>query len=259
MPVDVAIDFGRTAADYATHRQGFPEPLWDRLEAMGIGFADRDLVDLGTGTGAVARALAGRGARVTALDPAPSLLAEAARLAALEGLDIEFREATAEATGLPGEAFDIVTAGQCWHWFDRRRASAEVFRLLRKGGRLAICHFDWIPEPGSVVEATEELILRFNPDWKFAGGMGVHPRWLRDMTRAGLTNVESFSFDWPARYSHAAWRGRIRASAGIAASLADDRVAAFDAAHARMLAERFPDDPLLCPHRVFAVVGEKPA
>jgi hypothetical protein len=55
-------------------------------------------------------------------------------------------------------------------------------------------------------------------------------------------------------YTHEAWRGRIRASAGIAASLPPEQVAAFDRAHHRMLEEHFTADPLGIPHRVFAVV-----
>jgi hypothetical protein len=76
--------------------------------------------------------------------------------------------------------------------------------------------------------------------------------------RAGFQDIETFSFDVPAIYSHAAWRGRIRASAGVAASLAPDQVAWFDAELARLLTQRFPTDPLEIPHRVFAVVCRAP-
>jgi hypothetical protein len=50
-------------------------------------------------------------------------------------------------------------------------------------------------------------------------------------------------------------RGRIRASAGVAAFLPAEAVQTFDEEHAAMLAERFPDDPLLFPHRVWALVA----
>jgi hypothetical protein len=58
-------------------------------------------------------------------------------------------------------------------------------------------------------------------------------------------------------YTHAAWRGRVRKSAGVAA-LAADGVAEFDAVLARVLADRFPQDSLTVPHRVFAVVADAP-
>ncbi|MXY35877.1 MAG: hypothetical protein F4Y54_03750, partial [Dehalococcoidia bacterium] len=55
------VDFGRAASDYATFRAGFPDRFFDELEAHGVGFAGIDAVDLGTGTGTVARGLGGEG------------------------------------------------------------------------------------------------------------------------------------------------------------------------------------------------------
>ncbi len=69
------LDFGLTASDYAKHRAGFPDSLFERLRAFGIGIAGQDVVDLGTGTGALARGFARRGCRVTGIDPSESMLA----------------------------------------------------------------------------------------------------------------------------------------------------------------------------------------
>ncbi|MEM8709038.1 MAG: methyltransferase domain-containing protein, partial [Actinomycetota bacterium] len=61
--------FGNAAADYATHRAGFPDELFDRLAPHGIGRSGQRVVDLGTGTGTVARQLARRGCSVIGVDP----------------------------------------------------------------------------------------------------------------------------------------------------------------------------------------------
>lgn len=53
-------------------------------------------------------------------------------------------------------------------------------------------------------------------------------------------------------------RGRIRASAGVDASLSPDRVAAFDAELAVLLSDAFPGERISIPHRIFAVVGRRP-
>src|SRR5262249_48951883 len=134
---------------------------------------------------------------------------------------VTYLVATAEETTLPDACFDIVTAGQSWHWFDAPRAVAEARRGLKPGGSVVIAHFAWIPLPGKVVAATEALISRYNPGWSLGGGTGVYPRWLTDLSVGGFTGIETFSFDLTVPYSRPAWVGRIRASAGVAASLPD--------------------------------------
>jgi SAM-dependent methyltransferase len=180
------IDFGRTAEDFATHRVGFPESLFDRLAAHGVRIQGASVLDLGTGTGTLARGFARRGARVTGLDPAAPLLEQARKLDAQAGVSVEYRVGRAEETGLPPASFDIVAAGQCWHWFDRPRAAAEALRLLRPGGRLIHAHLDWLPLPGSVPHATEALILAHNPSWPAANGTGLHGENLADLSVAGF-------------------------------------------------------------------------
>ena len=79
---------------------------------------------------------------------------------------------------------------------------------------------------------------------------------LADLLAAGYSAIETFSFDIATVYSHEDWRGRIRASAGVAASLEPARrVDALDADLKRLLEERFATDPLAVSHRVFAVVA----
>jgi SAM-dependent methyltransferase len=253
----MTIDFGLTADDYARHRAGFPESFFERLAAQGIGVAGQALVDLGTGTGTLARGFTRRGCLVVGVDPAAPMIDQARQLSERAGMAVEYRLATAEATGLSAASADVVTAGQCWHWFDGPAAAREVRRILRPGGAAVVAHFDWIPLAGNVVAATEELILRHNPAWRLGGGSGLYPRWLRDLAEAGFRELSTFSYDLFVPYTHEDWRGRIRASAGVGASLPPAQVAAFDAALAAVLAARFPEPLLQVHHRVWAVLARR--
>jgi SAM-dependent methyltransferase len=252
------VEFGKTAKDYATYRKGFPDSFFDALIAKKIVEPQDSLLDLGTGTGTVARGFAARGCRAIGLDPAVELLEQGRVLAGDAGLAVEFVEGAAERTGFDAERFDAVTAGQCWHWFDGPAAAAEVWRLLRPGGRVAIAHYDWLPLGRNVVSLTEELILKYNPQWTLGGKTGIYPRWPRDLGEAGFIDIETFSYDELAPYTPAAWRGRIRASAGVAASLDPAMVEWFDRELAQLLQANFPTDMLQVPHRIFVVHGRKP-
>ncbi len=251
-------DFGRTADDYRRHRAGFPPLLFEWLRDRGIGVPGQQITDLGTGTGSLARGLAQNGSRVTGIDRAADMLDAARALDREAGVSIEYRVAAAEATGLPAASQDVVSAGQCWHWFDRPRAAAEVRRLLKPGGIVLIAHFDWIPLAGNLVLATEGLIESHNPAWDMGGGCGLYPEWLRDLGEAGFEAIESFSRDVEVVYSPTDWRGRIRASAGIGGSLSSAAVAAFDNALGDLLARDFAGDRLSIPHRCFAVIARAP-
>jgi ubiquinone/menaquinone biosynthesis C-methylase UbiE len=251
------IDFGRTSDDYVTHRAGFPDSFYPALLDFGITVADRDLLDVGTGTGTLAYGFHQRGARVTAIDYSTAML-DAARRRGPDGDRPHFVAATAERTGLADASFDVVTAGQCWHWFDRPSAAAEMKRLLRPGGWLVLAHFDWIPLPGNLPELTESLIRQFNPEWKFHGSTGLYPWWLADLANAGFGTLQTRSFDEWIPYTHQAWRGRVRASAGIAASLTAAEVAAFDTALGDAMRQDFPADRLSVHHRIFTLIGQNP-
>ena len=250
-------DWNKAAEDYAKHRAGFPDWFFERLQAIGLAQNGHKVLDLGTGTGALGRGFARRGCKVTGIDLSPGMMAEARELDRAAGVSIDYREARAEATGMAETSFDLVSAGTCWFWFDGIAVGREAMRVLKPGGHLLICYLAWLPLPENVVRRTEELIERANPNWKLGNDWPNAAGYLNDLAWAGFAARESFSVDYDISYSHAAWRGRIRASAGIGASLSADAVAAFDTEHAAMLQRDFPADPLAVPHRIVAAWGTK--
>lgn len=250
------VDFGVAADDYATHRRGFPRELLRRLQAHGVGLPEQDVVDLGTGTGSLARLFAEAGGRAIGLDVSPAMIASA-RAA---GGDVRFEVAPAEDTGLPDACADVVCAGQAWHWFDRPRAATEARRLLRANGTLVIAHLDWIRRPGHVVDRSLDAIAEHGGDLSLLERFpthGTYGRWIPELEAAGFGTFETFSFDVDLLYSLSSWVGRMRASAYVRPSLSREVVDALD----RTLHERLSSfgPTLAVPHRVFALVARRDA
>ena len=249
------VDFGLAASDYAKHRPGFPPAFFEHVKGLGIGLAGQRVLDVGTGTGTLACGFAERGSDVVGLDPSPEMLIQAARAAEREGLRASWVRGWAESTGLSDGEFDVVCAGQCWHWFDRACAAREAARLLRPSGQILIAYFSYLPLAGSVAEATEQLVLRHNPSWLWDGHSGRHPEFVDDVRLAGFISPNVFEFELPVTFTHDGWRGRFRACNGVL-TLPTESIAAFDADLAHLLGERFPE-PLVVEHRTWGVVAQK--
>ncbi|MEM7059872.1 MAG: class I SAM-dependent methyltransferase [Pseudomonadota bacterium] len=249
-------DWGHTASDYAKHRQGFPKRLFDWLAT--ITPLQCDVLDLGTGTGLLARELARQGGSVTSIDPSAEMLEQAEAAARREGLDIIHKEATAENTGLTGPTFDLITAGTCWHWFDRPKAVQECLRLLRPGGHLLIAHLDWLTRPHNVIDITRQAIQKWSPPPTGRAMTFQYPEWLYELTENGFGDYVVTGFPAMLTYSHDAWAGRIVASAHIAPVLSPDDVEAFRAEFKATLTQRFPGEQMQVEHRIFAVCLTRP-
>ena len=142
--------FSISAAGYASHRPYYPDALfaWLAQQTRSLGLA----WDCATGSGQAARGLAEHFERVIATD------ASAAQIANAKPADgVEFRVAPAEASGLPDESCDLVTVAQAAHWFDLPQFYAEVRRVLKPGGLLAL----WGYEHLVLAPALSSLISHF--------------------------------------------------------------------------------------------------
>ena len=129
------------SADYAAFRPTYPESLVSWL--AGIAPAHDTAVDCGCGPGELTTLLASRFARVIAIDASASQLE-----CATPHERVEYRQARAEATGLDDASADLVCAAQAAHWFDLDPFYAEVRRVLRPGGAIALITYGVVEMAG---------------------------------------------------------------------------------------------------------------
>jgi SAM-dependent methyltransferase len=100
---------------------------------------DRDVLEIGCGTGVHTRLLAAAGARVSAIDLTPTAVDYTQRRLALAGLDADVREADAEAMPFSDASFDFAWSwGVIHHSADTDRVIGEIARVLRPGGRIGL-------------------------------------------------------------------------------------------------------------------------
>lgn len=132
------------SGDYAAVAARIPiisETLCDAADLR----AGTRVLDVAGGSGNTALAAARCGAEVVSLDYVPGLIERGRERARAEGLEIEFIEGDAQALPLPDAEFDaVISALGVMFAADHRRAAAELLRVVRPGGTIALA--SWTPE-----------------------------------------------------------------------------------------------------------------
>ena len=195
---------------YASHRPTYPEAAF-RAALNGLGDAPV-VVDIGCGTGIASRALAGLGMRVIALDPNEAMLEAARSHPDAMMREIDYRLASAEKTGLPGDSADLILCAQAFHWFDAPVALAEFHRVLRRRGRLALLWNVRLPDHDPLTRGYEEVVRRAQADAKQRGRVAGH-RYAFDpesTTRFRVTG--RLAFRNPQRLDREGFIGRARSA-----------------------------------------------
>ncbi|HKU58805.1 MAG TPA: class I SAM-dependent methyltransferase [Gaiellaceae bacterium] len=128
--IDPACSFDNAAEAYEQARPDYPDALLDSLPLD----AAATVLDLGAGTGKLTRVLARRYANVIAVEPLDNMRAILETVVPAA----EAHAGTAEAIPLPDTSVDAVFAAAAFHWFSNDDAIAEMARVLRPGGVLAL-------------------------------------------------------------------------------------------------------------------------
>jgi SAM-dependent methyltransferase len=145
--------FSSASDQYAAYRPDYPADLFAWLSSQ---CAERTCAwDCATGNGQAAIGLTQHFSRVIATDASAEQVRHAVAHPA-----IDYRVAPAEASGLDDHSIDLVTVAQAAHWFALPRFYAEVARVLKPGGMLALWGYGRMILPGEM----DAPFLRFYAD-----------------------------------------------------------------------------------------------
>jgi SAM-dependent methyltransferase len=190
--VERARNFDAWADDYDRFRPGYPDALFDEISHR-LALPPAPLVvDLGAGTGRATLPMAARGWRVTAIEPGRPMLDILRARASEHGLVVATVPATAEATGIDPSSVDLVTAAQAFHWFDKPRAVAEMTRILRPGGGVALFWNVRDESRSAFVADYHAQLERWFGDADTGRYLQAGRSTGREATRAAFSGVEGF-------------------------------------------------------------------
>jgi len=198
-----ALSFGAIAEEYDRVRPSYPAELIDDL----VELAPRTVLDVGAGTGKASELLVARGLDVLAVE------ADARMAAIIERKGIAVEVSTLQSWDARGRVFDMITAGQAWHWMPQPESSRVAFSVLRRGGHLAAFWNLGILDARSM-DVLDEVYAAVAP--ALAEGARELPAQIEEqrghidaVRDAGFEPVELRTYPWRATYTAQEWVDRI--------------------------------------------------
>jgi SAM-dependent methyltransferase len=210
---EIAESFGADPERYDRARPRYPQALVERIVA---GSPGRRVVDVGCGTGIVARQFRAAGAVVLGVEPDPRMAGRARR----PDLDVEV--STFEEWDPAGRTFDAVVAGMAWHWVDPVAGAAKAAQVLCPGGRLALFWYVFEP-PADLREAFTAAYRAALPGSPFAAaplpGLDAYSAFFTKATdglreAGGFGDPQRWRFDWDQHYTRDEWLDVVPTSGG---------------------------------------------
>lgn len=227
-------DFGRTSQDYAKYRDIYPQEFYDKIINRGLCIKGQRVLDIGTGTGVLPRNLYRYGSKFVGIDISANQIEQAKLLAEQSGMNIDFICTSAEDTDFPQDSFDVVTACQCFTYFNHSVLAKRLAEMLKSNGKFVVLYMAWLPYEDAIAAKSEELILKYNPTWSGCGevrhNIEIPPDYLQYFD---IEYKEVFDLDVP--FTRSGWHGRMRACRGVGASLSQEDLAKWEKQHIAML------------------------
>jgi len=247
-------DFGKSAKDYAKYRDIYTGSFYQTLLDFDIGTKGQNVLDLGTGSGVIPRNMAKYGAAWAGADISAEQIEMAKMLTAENNLNIEYMVCPADNVPVVDNSFDVAVACQCFWYFPVDTTIPEIRRILKSGGKFAILSMIGLPRESAVLAKSEELVLKFSPNWNGGNFDRVKlspPDWLKN----DFSVVALYDYVEDVTFTREGWCGRMRACRGVGASLPSKLVEQYDKEHYEALCE-MADETFTIPHQFLFQIYE---
>ena len=197
-----AFDWGRVSEDYARYRDIYPDIFYEKITTRNLCVNGQSVLDLGTGTGVLPRNMYRYGAKWTGADISVNQIEQARKISAQLKQDIQYIAAPAETLDFEEDSFDVITACQCFWYFDHEKIAPKLSRMLKKNGRLLILYMAWLPYEDEVYHEEYPLEVHFTRE---------------------------------------SWNGRMKACRGVGASLSEEELSKWESEHKALLERIAPE------------------
>lgn len=158
--------------NYVKARPGYPTAIVSLLEQTCRLTKQSTLVDVGCGTGLLAKIFCEFGCRVIGAEPNQAMR-EAGQHYLAEYPNFTMVDGKAEQIPLPGTSVDFITAGQAYHWFDQKEARHEFMRILKPNGWVVLVWNDREFKGSKFADEYENLVQRFGTDYADVHQRGI--------------------------------------------------------------------------------------
>lgn len=236
-----AFDWGRTSEDYAKFRDIYPQKFYDKIIERNLCIKGQKVVDLGTGTGVLPRNMYQYGADWIGVDISENQIEQAKYLSEKKGMKIAYVVSPIEELEFPDNSFDVITACQCFWYFNHDIIAPKLVKMLKENGRLLILYMAWLPHEDKIAGKSEELVLRYNPKWSGAGET-KHPILIPNSIYEYFEMVSHEEYTIKVPFTKETWNGRMKACRGIGASLSPNELAEWEKEHLSLLDKIAPEN-----------------
>ena len=137
-------DFGKTSEDYAKYRDIYPQEFYDKILQRGLCVNGQRILDIGTGTGVLPRNLYKYGGKFVGIDISQNQIEQAKLLASQNNMDIHFFCVPAEDIDFANDEFDVVTACQCFTYFNHGVLAKRLADMLKSHGKFVVLYMAWL-------------------------------------------------------------------------------------------------------------------